>query len=683
MDGSPDIRRPSDNTEIESKPSNASSRECETCHLFRPGITSKTDPATFIRSAESCPCCAVVLQALDAVTDIRRPEFTELELERGGEWLPDGLIEIRCLQKGDYNPDELGKNVKDPFPNRYKIYTPADAGEDRALPWLGLRKSENDTYREHSRDLSDRLALAKSWLDECVTSHRTCAVVGRELPRRLLDVSTSPIRLIEYPTETAFAALSYCWGTSGNLTTVKSNLQSHIDGIALDKFPQTLADAVRICRALGLRYLWIDALCILQDDTEDWLSQIPLMSSIYSGAMVTISLQSSATVHDGCLNFGQSGNSPFARLELNTEWDGVPREVKLSIQEENVTYYSGVPGHHSSRPTDDNDVLLPLSTRAWAFQERFLSSRILFCTPSELSWQCSEHTRCECEAKPRPAVTNVYGDYLDTGQLAPILHLERDSPSQHLKRLSLWCEIMRQYSIRQLTVWTDRLPAIQGVVEAVTQGFPEDFKKQDYVFGLWRPFLQRSLSWHRNTLVEVFPTAASGLESYVPSWSWVGCPGPVEYYSQERDSDSTPLIDVLDLDMTRSSPMGSFGPGKGRLVISGSLIPVRMDIQSYMPGIFFRFPNIFQGPEDSFFNAPNLEMEFDNPLDGNSCTAVTHFLPLIRASGLPTTSGIFLVPVEGSGGHVFRRVGFAYDYGGNLPWLEVDLKPYLQTVTLI
>ncbi|KAF7562142.1 hypothetical protein G7046_g1984 [Stylonectria norvegica] len=559
-----------------------------------------------------------------------------------------------------------------------------EAGIKYALPWLGLRDGAKDSFREHLSSLSTRLELAKSWLDECLKSHQSCAPAQSEMPRRLLEISTSSIRLLEYqyPDARNFAALSYSWGPTGNLKTLRSNIESHINGILIETLPRTLADAVHASRALGLQHIWIDSLCIVQDDPDDWESQIPLMSSIYSGATVVIAAQASSSVHDGCLQFGPASNAPLTRTEVAVKVNGAPRKVKLSIQEENTIYHH-LPGHHSSRPVGDNDVLLPLSARAWAFQERFLASRILFCTASEFSWQCSAHTRCECDSEPRISVANLYGDYLDTGQLATIVHTERESPSAPLKKLGLWCDIVQQFSSRELSVWTDRLPAIQGIVEALSKSLPDTFKIDDYLFGIWRPFLLRSLSWHRNTLGPAFPTAAPALVTYGPSWSWVGCPAAVDYYSQEWDAEAITLTEIISVDVEHSSSMGAFGPGSGRLTISGSIIPVTRHEDPYIPGIFYQFPKDFDGTGNSFFEAPTLEMELDNPFDLESCEAVTHFLPLIRSAGSPVTQGIFLTTVPDADGLAFRRVGYAYDFACVIPWLEVDSKPFNQTVVLV
>jgi hypothetical protein len=101
---------------------------CNICHHFEPGLNTSTRKEDFLRS--DCPGCSIVLQVLDAVTDIRRPEFTAIELERKeqprGSRDPKGVLKIRCVQEGKKDPASIIGNIyDDPFPNKYSVYTPA------------------------------------------------------------------------------------------------------------------------------------------------------------------------------------------------------------------------------------------------------------------------------------------------------------------------------------------------------------------------------------------------------------------------------------------------------------------------------------------------------------------------------------------------------------------------------
>jgi hypothetical protein len=106
--------------------------------------------------------------------------------------------------------------------------------------------------------------------------HEQCAFKkSARLPKRVIDItasdgSTIPFLRESKGKEAPYIALSYCWGTLPTVTTTSSTIQERINGMALESLPQTYIDAVKICRKLGIRYLWIDALCIVQDSIEDW-----------------------------------------------------------------------------------------------------------------------------------------------------------------------------------------------------------------------------------------------------------------------------------------------------------------------------------------------------------------------------------------------------------------------------
>lgn len=271
----------------------------------------------------------------------------------------------------------------------------------------------------------------------------------------------------------------------------------------------------------------IDALCIIQDDLQDWMDQILRMSSIYQGAELVISAQGASSVHDGFLSLGPAANAPLKRIEVPfCMSDGTSRTVKLSIREQEKQYWNN-PGHHSSRPIVDddveiNEVLVPLTTRAWVFQESFLARRILYATPSELAWQCGKHEGRDCRRSPREgAIFHAvkYGDYDLIRTLGQLLCAEdlgtADQPL--FSSVKLWAEIVKKYSDKKLTKWTDRLAAIQGVVGGLAQTMPDKFKIEDYLFGLWRPHLEKWLLWNRHPRTPGDSETVATLRGIAPS----------------------------------------------------------------------------------------------------------------------------------------------------------------------
>jgi hypothetical protein len=140
-----------------------------------------------------------------------------------------------------------------------------EAGEESAIPWLGLRDGPRDRYREQSTRLEDRLNEARNWFKDCKANHPSCVPRKDGWPRRVLDLSKDSIRLINSASiestslqpQEGYACLSYAWGTDGNLKTLTDNIQSHMQGIDISTLPRTLIDAVHVSRAFDLRYLWV------------------------------------------------------------------------------------------------------------------------------------------------------------------------------------------------------------------------------------------------------------------------------------------------------------------------------------------------------------------------------------------------------------------------------------------
>jgi hypothetical protein len=158
-------------------------------------------------------------------------------------------------------------------------------------------------------DSGEAIDRARTWLRDCKENHSECRRLPAPLPKRVLDLAqaASVDRVFLSETNGAvseYATLSYSWGKSLPLTMRTSDIKEHQNGIPLEEIPRTLRDAVRITRFLGIRYLWIDALCIVQDDKADWATQAALMTDVYEGSSICISASSAEDCDTG-----------FAKLE--------------------------------------------------------------------------------------------------------------------------------------------------------------------------------------------------------------------------------------------------------------------------------------------------------------------------------------------------------------------------------
>lgn len=175
---------------------------------------------------------------------------------------------------------------------------------------------------EHS-SLAPCFDLASSWLATCVQEHKGCGRQNPLLPTRVIDIGLNGDRepfLWETQRSTGrYAALSYCWGTGSKvLKTTKDSLRDHKSGLIFAHLPKTLQHAVIIARRFKIPYLWIDALCIIQDDPEDWARESSMMCDVYSSAYLIIVASNSLSTSHGIFT-SQSFDKPLDQLSLKAK----------------------------------------------------------------------------------------------------------------------------------------------------------------------------------------------------------------------------------------------------------------------------------------------------------------------------------------------------------------------------
>ncbi|TDZ30619.1 hypothetical protein C8035_v002062 [Colletotrichum spinosum] len=242
------------------------------------------------------------------------------------------------------------------------------SNEDSKNPWKGLPFDEDVAQTAGSDECP---SLLKQWMATCVSSHAECASEPTQpLPTRVLDVSYDRPKLIISEDLSQrnkdFIALGHCWGTSQPLRTLQGNIRAHLDGIDLATLPQTFQDAVAITRFLGPRYIWIDSLCIVQDDKLDWEREAAKMADVYGLAHLVLGASSAAGGTEGFLD--KRANQPLLDH----------------------------PMPNSSGPSSRG----PLERRGWTFQERRY----------ELLWGCGAAVDCECDWDHRPEEGGTPGE---------------------------------------------------------------------------------------------------------------------------------------------------------------------------------------------------------------------------------------------------------------------------------
>ncbi|KAH8879774.1 HET-domain-containing protein [Thozetella sp. PMI_491] len=289
---------------------------------------------------------------------------------------------------------------------------------------------------------------AMAQIQHCRTTHPLCEVEHPNwtLPTRVLDLGddlsqlTADPKLHETHDEQAhYACLSHCWGRSLPVETTISTLEGFKQRISWQLLPKTFQDAIVFTRKLGIRYLWIDSLCIIQDDAQDWFAEASRMASVYEHAQVTLMAAASTDSSGGLFRQAR----PEACLS---------QEEGIWLRQLPSPAFFEQPGKSPSASED----IAPLLTRAWVFQERLLSRRVIYFTPLELVLECRVATATESghnwiDASVKHTFSAIYR-----------MTAEGDEPTS-----TMWRSLVQLFTHLGLTKVADTLPAMAGLAKRI------------------------------------------------------------------------------------------------------------------------------------------------------------------------------------------------------------------------
>ncbi|KAK3291360.1 uncharacterized protein B0H64DRAFT_331111 [Chaetomium fimeti] len=352
------------------------------------------------------------------------------------------------------------------------------------------------------------LELLSLWVEACDQNHsqtcsrshsHTCSRKPPEFfPTRVIDVGKREgvVRLLYETTDidpsSRYVALSHRWGPPPPPGPVESNDKPPMirttvaeRPIPLTQLPRTFRDAVEVTRAIGAQYLWIDSLCIVQDDPHDWHNESQRMERVYASAYCTLAAIRASSPEDGFL-------AAAAAVAPSLPPGGVEDEIYVCEMVDDFD-------EHVSRSE--------LQRRGWVLQERALSRRTIHFTDKQTYWECADVYHSEQAAFLGDSNFPKYADARSRG-----------------KRIKLIQGLYEQYSAMQLTYAKDRPAAIRGLEARLVQtiGGPGGH-------GVFRNHMHRYLLWKRrgeNGLERItnFPP-----DEQVPSWSWMAYAGEIKY----------------------------------------------------------------------------------------------------------------------------------------------------------
>src|SRR6266536_2403511 len=282
------------------------------------------------------------------------------------------------------------------------------------------------------------LETVKSWISEC-EGHLRCFLPEQvPLPDRVVDVSGQKLCLKETNKNLGqYMCLSYCWRPTRPLTTERDTIHQIREGILWPSIPKTFQDAIIFTRQLGIQYLWIDSLCIIQDDKKDWETQAGQMAQIYGNSYLTIAAVSGYKAEDGLFRkSNEAGLSPLCVPKISHDHPNNGRDIFVRIE----------PLHNSLVLNKfDSKRPCPLLSRGWVFQEHMLPTRVLQFVENEVVLHCKSETRCECRngCPKRFGAKAIFHERLLQGI--------RQSENSRALVLEQWRIAVEQYSHRRLT----------------------------------------------------------------------------------------------------------------------------------------------------------------------------------------------------------------------------------------
>jgi hypothetical protein len=386
-----------------------------------------------------------------------------------------------------------------------------------------FKYSSYDHFVTESTNSDECWSLANKWLDYCRSGH-DCIYVSSDtpLPTRLIKINATlnafRPRLVEsssLPRTVEYCTLSHCWGDGDFLQLLRSNYDAFHRSIPYELLSRTFKDAIYAAQRMGFEYIWIDSLCIIQHDEEDWSKEAGAMDKVYAGSSLSLAATSGKDGQSGLFSY----RNPRAVVPC------ISRSLEFNVND--FLIYQGM-------LWDDAVGKSPLSRRAWIVQELFLAPRTLHFGSNQLLWECAAGSACE----------SLPWDPSLGKNCLPCTPSYSRGRGIGLQRA--WCTVLESYSTALLSFESDKFVALSGVAKYLSEK-----GLGTYVAGLWRHNLELQLLWQTE-----FRRCGSLPSRYrAPSWSWAAIDGTTiipyegieELYFQEFEMVYDTFIRVLDI----------------------------------------------------------------------------------------------------------------------------------------
>ncbi|CAH0036921.1 unnamed protein product [Clonostachys rhizophaga] len=293
-----------------------------------------------------------------------------------------------------------------------------------------------------------------------------------------------------------FFALSHRWGDKHEHQfgcTLPSNVKHRFNGINLGELPGNFQEAIEIAKAMGVRYLWIDLLCIVQMDSDDWKREAVRMEQMYSNASCVLAASSSNSSIEGFLKNSRE-KRPYVSVKS-------PRRKIVYVCKDKDDFHTDV----------ERSIL---NSRGWVLQERALARRIIHFTKNQAYFECGNGIHCESLIKGNNGKATLLGDS----------NFPRSAESfNKTVKIVIMQNLYKQYSTLRFKFSQDHSVGISGLERRLTSAY--DTRGG---YGILEAYLERRLLWKRDEAKYLeriqFPSGRS-----LSSWSWMAYSGTITY----------------------------------------------------------------------------------------------------------------------------------------------------------
>lgn len=542
-------------------------------------------------------------------------------------------------------------------------------------------EARTDERRATVTGLEQLVDMSRRWLATCQNEHEHCKKQATQnpgfLPTRLLDVGSPGqhiARLVSCENlsktrSTTYLTLSYCWGRGNDAAcTTRANINERLKGLPVSSLPQTIQDAIVLTRAFSVKYLWVDALCIIQGgvDNEDWRRELPNMGKIYKNSLFTIAASSAADSSKGFLRRKMGAQWPVRDYLLSRNDDPGTEDENILLDAIVLEWYGAV----------EDSVLLK---RGWVLQERMLASRTLFWTEVGVFWECNELRRSEYKDEyddfdGSPSHLQLSG-LVKNIKGHKFLTRKRGYEETPLCSKGYWSCLLENFSAKTLTHVKDKLPAITGLGQELARLTGSEFE-----MGVFKHNLVQELAWVTGFqregygVTKVTAEQQTVLVSGTPSWCWASAHRPLLFRPGGYWCKSQELAMNVYLSEQRIYVRSRLGSLRVRALGGPSITLTRTS--GFYPTTFPTCPYTFK-PWRSCVNVPVKSRGnvcdqiaiFDTlsetlPEEGGMITCVQWLSWKAAMKWGPqalrkiTVTGALIVAPTGEGSNVYRRIGW-------------------------